>query len=345
MNSSKSLNIISTSLKEELEKLKRTAAYNVNNIGSSSTSGLLTTDEMPVKFGSDLDKLRKNHNLNENMKEAMGLLSNEFNLEVNTFNDPNTINASPLSSSSSSTASSSASPSSASLSSSSASSSLLASFTNLQKISNYEFESILNANETILEMDLRKLNPQLDKLNWSFKSILNDSRIDINNLLNSFLNANNTGQHLLFFENAYLECNGCKLNLNLNKVVKKLKYMFEKFALMNASEYENLNLNLLINKSSISMMNLIISYKHECSNNSSNMFIIQIMVKKFLKNLDLHLNRKKLASLNKNLVIANYSNNVSSIGNISNGAFDKNLMLLDHLDSNSLKVNRAIKIY
>ena len=322
MNSSKSLNTVSASLKEEL---KRTTGFN----GASNTN---SCDDMPIKFGSDLDKFRK-HQLNENMKETMGLLSNEFNLEVNTFNDPNTLNASPLSSSSSSTVSSSASPSSASLSSSSTSSSLLASFTNLQKISNNEFESILNADEASLEIDLRKLSPLLDKLNWSLKSIVNDSQIEIDSLLSAFLNVNNTGQHFILFENAYIECNSCKLNLNLNKIVKKLENMFQLFLLNNANEYGNLDLNLVVNKSIVSIINLIINYKHECSNNNSNVYIIQIMMKKFLKNLDLHLNRKKLPTINKNLTIANY-NNINS-----NGFFDKSLMVLDQLDSNNLKVN------
>jgi hypothetical protein len=323
MNSSKSLNAISASLKEEL---KRTTGFN-------GTSNMNSCDDMPIKFGSDLDKFRK-HQLNENTKETMGLLSNEFNLEVNTFNDPNTINASPLSSSSSSTVSSSASPSSASLSSSSTSS-LLASFTNLQKISNNEFESILNANELSFEIDLRKLSSFLDKLNWSLKSIANDSQIEIDSFLNAFLNVNNTGQHFIIFENAYIECNGCKLNLNLNKIVKKLKNMFEIFLLNNANEYGNLDLNLVVNKSILFLINLIINYKHECSNNNSNMFIIQIMMKKFLKNLDSHLNRKKLPTINKNLAIVNYNsgNNINS-----NGIFDKSLMVLDQLDNNNLKV-------
>jgi hypothetical protein len=335
MNSSKTLNIISTSLKEEPEK--RTPSLSSNNNSSNMGANGLLIEEASLKFGSDLDKLKKTQ-LNENTKETTvsSLLSNDFNLEVNTFNDPTTINTSPLSSSSSSMASSSSltSPSSASLSSSSASSSLLASFANIQKISNFEFESILNLNETILEIELRKMYALLDKFNWSLKLIDSDARIEVVSLLSSFLDTINTGrQNLIFFENAYLECNECKSNINLSKLVKKLKHMFEKFKMNNLGEYASLNLFLLINKSTISIINLVINYKHECSNNNSNTFIIQIMVKKFLKNLDLHLSRKKLTTLNSNLVISNYNNN-------SGVVLDKNLVLLDQLDNSDFKVRR-----
>ena len=193
-------------------------------------------------------------------------------------------------------------------------------------------------NEAILEIELRKMYALLDKLNWSLKLIASDARIEVASLLSSFLDTINTGrQNLIFFENAYLECNECKSDINLNRLVKKLKHMFEKFKMNNLGEYASLNLFLLINKSTISIINLVINYKHECSNNNSNTFIIQIMVKKFLKNLDLHLSRRKLTTLNSNLVISNYNNN-------SGVVLDKNLVLLDQLDNNDLKVRHFLKI-
>ena len=59
------------------------------------------------------------------------------------------------------------------------------------------------------------------------------------------------------------------------------------------------------------------------------------MVKKFLKNLSLHLDRKKLLKLNNNFVLADHNTNASN-----NTLYDsKSLIILDQLDNHSPKVS------
>ena len=312
MSASKLSSIILTSLKEEFDKVKKVRDTNTQSTGSFNISN--NYDVLAEEYNGETEKVKliQNNFANRNLDNILVPHTSDFNLEVNTFSEENAIHASPLSSSLSSSSKSSTC--------SSTSSSLLTTLSSRQKISTLDFEAIFSINEALFEIELKKLDASLDKLGWSLKSILDSTCVNTGGL--SQIRAD--GQQTLFFSETYLECNVCKFNVNLNKVVSKLKILFE-----NTDEYDHLN--ILINKSTMSVINLIINYKHECSNNS-NFFIIKIVIKKFLKSLKIHLNKKKISKVNNNLVLGNHNSNVNDI------CENKGLIHLDQLDNNNQKV-------
>ena len=60
--------------------------------------------------------------------------------------------------------------------------------------------------------------------------------------------------------------------------------------------------------------------------------MIKIVIKKFLKSLKIHLNKKKISKVNNNLVLGNHNSNVNDI------CENKGLIHLDQLDNNNQKV-------
>ena len=199
-----------------------------------------------------------------------------YSLEINTFDDATSSrhHSPPLSSSST--------PSASSVS-----------------CHNSKISELLDPTENY-EIALRKLDILLEKLNWSVRAITNNSCVNIGTLLSDILKTNNETSFLLFAD-SFLECTNCRLSIDLSRVVQEIKHIYETFA---ANASVPFNLNLLINKSTMSLIDLVINCSHECSN-IANKHILDIEVEHFLRDLELNLsnssalNRKKSADMRK----------------------------------------------
>ena len=151
------------------------------------------------------------------------------------------------------------------------------------------FSSIIaNINETIFdptenyEILLGGLSISLQKSHWLVKKVKSQTCVDSGALLTEILN---TKVSFLLFSDEHLECSNCPLTVDLSEVVQKLKHIFEKFLSHRANANGSFNLNLLVNKSTIYMIDIIIKNDHDCSN-IANMNILGMGVKRFIRVLN-----------------------------------------------------------